>query len=99
MTEPITEQPEEQLRPDEAPYVANVRLILAPKGLIVMPGDVVILGDADREAGVNTDSLLKLGAIAPYVSQEQADKAGGEGLAHIAEKRQRRDNERRGRGR
>ena len=89
----------DELKPGEIKVVAKTKLLLNRGRLAVVPGQVVVLGDSDREQGVHIDLLLKSGAVVPYESEEQALKIAAEGgeqsrqrevVRNIASKRKRR---------
>ena len=70
---------DDELKPGEIKVVAKTKLMLNWGRLVVLPGQVVILGDEDKRQGVNVDVLLRSGAVVPYQGEEQALEIGKEG--------------------
>lgn len=58
----------------EKKYIATVKMRFNKGKLEVEPGDVVWLGQADIDAGISIDNLLKNGGIIPYRSEVQRKK-------------------------
>jgi len=61
----------ERLKKGEIKCIARVKLLLNFGKLHIEPGQVVIFGPADKEAGVNVDNLIKNGSVVVYKSEKQ----------------------------
>jgi|TARA_Y100000310_G_scaffold276879_1_gene294337 hypothetical protein len=58
----------------EIKVVAKVKLNFNLGRLRVEPGDVLFLGDDDREAGINIENLLKNEGVVLYKSEKQVQE-------------------------
>lgn len=57
----------------EVRYISKVTLLLNGGRLKVEPGNIVILGDDDREQGVRVDLLEKNGSVVRYINDAQVE--------------------------